>query len=69
MSTVIDTAWFTSGNGLVGIVKVETDLHEIEYFIAPCDGFNEIIDKNLVAARGAKFPVSAGEALFGDKNV
>ena len=57
--------WFTSGKGLVGIVEATQDDGEHGYWIAPCDGFNEVIDANLVAVQGARFPEVAGLALFG----
>lgn len=57
--------WFTSGKGLVGIVEATQDDGEHGYWIAPCDGFNEVIDANLVAVQGARFPDHAGLALFG----
>ena len=57
--------WFTSGKGLVGIVEATQDNGEHGYWIAPCDGFNEVIDQNMVAAHGARFPDHAGKALLG----
>lgn len=56
--------WFTSGKGLVGIVEATQDDGEHGYWIAPCDGFHEVIDANNVAALGAKFPDKAGHALL-----
>ena len=60
--------WFTSGKGLVGIVEATQDDGETGYWIAPCDGFNEVIDANLVAVQGARFPEAVGLALFGGLN-
>lgn len=57
--------WFTSGKGLVGIVEATQDDGEHGYWIAPCDGFNEVIDANMVAAHGARFPEHAAIALLG----
>lgn len=57
--------WFTSAKGLVGIVEATQDDGEHGYWIAPCDGFNEVIDANLVAVQGARFPDHAGKALLG----
>jgi hypothetical protein len=57
--------WFTSARGLVGIVEATQDDGEHGYWIAPCDGFNEVIDANLVAVQGARFPDHAGRALLG----
>jgi hypothetical protein len=56
--------WFTSARGLVGIVEATQDDGDHGYWIAPCDGFNEVIDANLVAAQGAWFPEAAGLAIF-----
>jgi hypothetical protein len=57
--------WFTSGKGLIGIVEATQDDGDHGFWIAPCDGFNEVIDANLVAAQGARFPDTAGIAIFG----
>ena len=57
--------WFTSTKGLVGIVAATQDDGEQGFWIAPADGFNEVIDANMVAAHGARFPEVAGLALFG----
>lgn len=63
--TIHKVIWFTSGKGLVGIVEATQDDGEHGYWIAPCDGFNEVIDQNLVAVHGARFPDHAGVAIFG----
>lgn len=57
--------WFTSTRGLVGIVEATQDDGVHGYWISPCDGFNEVIDANLVAAQGSRFPDHAGRAVFG----
>ena len=62
---VHNVMWFSSGKGLVGIVHATQDDGEQGYWIAPADGFNEVIDANLVAAHGARFPDAAGIAIFG----
>jgi len=56
--------WFTSGKGLVGIAAVRTETGDIKFYISPADGFNEVIDANLVMSHGAVFPEDAGYALF-----
>lgn len=61
---VHNVMWFTSSKGLVGIVAATQDDGEHGYWIGPCDGFNEVIDANLVAAHGARFPDAAGIAIF-----
>jgi hypothetical protein len=61
---VLAQTWFSSGRGLVGVVKAQNDEGEVGYYISPADGFNEVIDANNVAAWGARFPWVAGEALF-----
>lgn len=60
--------WFSSSKGLIGIVHARQDDGEQGFWIAPCDGFNEVIDANLVAAHGARFPEAAGFALFNGEN-
>jgi hypothetical protein len=57
--------WFTSGKGLIGIVEAAQDDGEQGYWIVPADGFNQVIDANMVAAHGARFPDAAGIAIFG----
>jgi hypothetical protein len=56
--------WFTSGKGLVGIAAVRTDTGDIKFYIGPADGFNEVVDANLVMSLGASFPEDAGYAVF-----
>ena len=62
---VHNVMWFSSGKGLVGIVYATQDDGDQGYWIAPADGFNEVIDANMVAAHGARFPDTAGIAIFG----
>lgn len=59
---------FSSGKGLIGIVHATQDDGDEGYYIAPCDGFNEVIDANMVAAHGARFPEAAGLVLFGGEH-
>jgi hypothetical protein len=56
--------WFTSGKGLVGIVAVRIETGDIKFYIGQADGFNEVIDSNLIMSHGAPFPKDAGHALF-----
>jgi len=56
--------WFTSGKGLVGVAAVRIETGDIKFYIAPADGFNEVIDSNLIMSHGAPFPEDAGYALF-----
>ena len=56
--------WFTSGKGLVGVVAVRIETGDIKFYISPADGFNEVIDSNLIMSHGAPFPEDAGYALF-----
>ena len=62
---LLDTMWFTSGKGLVGIVAVQSEPTVVKFYISPADGFNEVIDSNLIMSHGAPFPQEAGYALFG----
>ena len=56
--------WFTTAKGIVGIAAVRTDTGDLTFRICPVDGFNEVIDANLVMSHGASFPEDAGYALF-----
>jgi hypothetical protein len=56
--------WFTTGKGIVGIAAVRTETGDIKFSIGLADGFNEVIDANLVMSHGAAFPEDAGYALF-----
>jgi len=62
---LLDVMWFTSGKGLVGVVAVRSEPKVVKFYISPADGFNEVIDANLVMSHGAPFPHAAGCALFG----
>ena len=61
----LDVKWFTNTKGTVGIVKVQTQHDGIEYRISAVDGFLEKMDVIQLMAWGARFPDSAGQALFG----
>ena len=56
--------WFKGGKGLVGVAAVRTDTGDIKFYIGSADGFNEVIDANLVMSHGASFPEDAGYAVF-----
>ena len=56
--------WFTTAKGIVGIAAVRTDTGDLTFHICPVDGFNEVIDANLVMSHGAVFPEDAGYAVF-----
>lgn len=62
---LLDVRWFNSSKGLVGIVAVQSEPLVIKFYIAPADGFNEVIDANMVMSRGAPFPEEVGYVLFG----
>ena len=64
---LLDVMWFTSGKGLVGIVAVQIEPTVVKFYIGSADGFNEVIDTNLIMSHGAPFPEHAGYALFGIK--
>jgi len=65
MSTALKVKWFTGAKGSVGIAKVQTDDGKIEYRLSPVDGFLEHMDVLQVVAWGDRFPVEAGDVLFG----
>ena len=56
--------WFTTAKGIVGIAAVRTGKGDLTFRICPVDGFNEVIDANLVMSHGAVFPEDAGYAVF-----
>lgn len=64
---IIDSVWFTSGNGLVGIVRVEDELFGDKYYIGVGDGHDQSIDEKEIAEYGNKFPTAAGALMFGVK--
>ena len=59
-----DVKWFTTSKGIVGIAAVRNETGELTFRICPVDGFNEVIDANLVMSHGAVFPEDAGYAVF-----
>jgi hypothetical protein len=59
-----DVKWFTTGKGIVGIAAIRTETGDLTFRICPVDGFNEVIDANLVMSHGAVFPEDAGYAVF-----
>jgi hypothetical protein len=61
---VVNIKWFTTAKGIVGIAAVRTETGNIEFRIGLADGFNEVIDANLIMSQGAPFPDDAGYAVF-----
>lgn len=64
---VIDSVWFTSGNGSVGIVRVEDELFGEKYYIGIGAGYDQSIDEKEISEYGNKFPTAAGDIIFGVK--
>jgi hypothetical protein len=58
--------WFTNAHGVIGIAKVETQHEGIKYYISAVSGLDVAIDEETVISWGARFPDSAGRALFGE---
>jgi hypothetical protein len=62
--TVLDSYWFNGG----GIVKVQNDFGEIEYYIGtwgPLGGMDQAKDAQFIADWGNTFPRNVGQELFG----
>ena len=61
---ILDARWFNS----IGIVRVEDKYEGIQYFIGYADGADEDADKQHIADWGSRFPIDAGDVLFGVKS-
>lgn len=62
---ILDVRWFCAGHGNVGIVRVMTEYEGIRYYIGQCNGADEEVDSQYIADWGSRFPVEAGDVLFG----
>jgi hypothetical protein len=62
---VLDVRWFCAGHGNVGIVRVMTEYEGVRYYIGRCDGADEEVDSQYIADWGSRFPIEAGDVLFG----
>jgi hypothetical protein len=60
---VIDALWFTTKDGSIGAVAIETQ-GGWKAYIGQVDGFNEHYDRQYVANWGAKLPRSIAVAMF-----
>ena len=58
---ILDVKWFNS----IGIVRVEDDFLGIVYYIGYADTGTEESDKQHIADWGNRFPIDAGDVLFG----
>lgn len=61
---VLDVIWFT-GTSCVGIVRCDVDYEGIRYYIGAATGMDEAVDKEHIAAWGARFPNHIGDLMFG----
>jgi len=61
---LLEVTWFSNSKGLVGVAAVQTPHDGVKFYISAADGFNEVIDSNLIVNLGARFPDAAGHALF-----
>lgn len=59
--------WFSAIKGCIGIVQTYED-GEYRYFLGSGHGNDEAVDIQLIRNWGSKFPVDAGNILFGVKN-
>jgi hypothetical protein len=62
---ILDVRWFCAGHGNVGIVRVMTEYEGVRYYIGRCDGEDEEVDSQYIADWGSRFPIEAGDVLFG----
>lgn len=63
---IVDSTWFTQmGGGVIGVVMVDTEYDGLCFYIGNGVGYNQETDEQHIAARGARFPYTAGLALFG----
>lgn len=62
-----EVRWFT-GRACVGVVHVVDPHDGHEYYIGVGQGYDEQDDILYIAAFGSKFPVDAGNLLFGVSN-
>ena len=60
---ILDVRWFND----IGIVRVDTALDGIMYFIGYAKGADERSDMQWIADWGSRFPIDAGDVLFGVK--
>ena len=61
---ILGASWFC-GRSNIGIVRVQTDHHGIQYYIGICGGNDVELDKQHIAETGSTFPRDAGDVLFG----
>lgn len=61
---ILDVCWF-NGTSCVGVVRVEDPYDGIKYYVGSCTGMDEEVDKEHIAAWGARFPNNVGDILFG----
>lgn len=62
---IVDVIWF-NGTSCIGLVKVKDPYDGIKYYIGAASGMDEEVDKEHIAAWGAKFPKNIGDQMFGD---
>lgn len=62
---VKDVLWFCAGHGNVGIIKCHDDFDGTRYYIGQCSGLDEAGDIEHIKNWGSKFPLAAGNLLFG----
>ena len=61
---VLGVIWF-SGASTVGLVRCDVPYEGINYYIGAATGMDEHIDKEYIAAYGARFPKEVGDIMFG----
>lgn len=61
---ILGVIWF-SGTSTVGLVRCDVPYEGIRYYIGAATGMDENVDKEHIAAWGARFPNEIGDIMFG----
>ena len=61
----VDVKWYCAGHGNVGIVCMDDPHEGTVYYIGQCSGTSIELDIEHISCWGSRFPVDAGNVLFG----
>lgn len=61
---ILDSVWFNPGNRVIGIVAVETFTDQWKAYIDTASGYNQKLDEQMIAARGAGLRWDMAHAIF-----
>lgn len=64
MSIVIDSVWFNTARGCIGIVLVKPDFGDKKAYVGIVDGLDKTEDEKYLAEHGTHFPAALAEALI-----